>query len=119
MITMSDWLAGGSLLVAFLAFGLSVYAILTSTRLQRRQVRQMDREEDAWKKADVRVELTRDFTDSRLVISNVGQGAAHNVRLALDIKEGMASPLEQRNYDSALPISSLRTSASNKTIRPV
>ncbi len=69
MITMSDWLAGGSLLVAFLAFGLSVYAVVTSTRLQRRQMRQMAREEAARKKADVRVELTRDFTDSRLVMT--------------------------------------------------
>ena len=48
MITMSDWLAGGSLLVAFLAFGLSVYAVVTSTRLQRRQVRQMDRPVGGW-----------------------------------------------------------------------
>ncbi len=107
MITMSDWLAGGSLLVAVSAFGLSVYAVLTSTRRQRRQVRQMDREEAARQKADVRVELTRDFTDSRLVIRNVGQSVAHDVRLVLDIKEGMASPLEQRDYDSALPISTL------------
>ncbi len=104
-----DWLAARpfSDWAAALALLLSVYAVVTSTRLQRRQVRQMDREEAARQKADVRVELTRDFTDSRLVIRNVGQSVAHDVRLALDIKEGMASPLEQRDYDSALPISTL------------
>ena len=93
MVTVSDWLAGGALLVAVSAFGLSAYAVVTSTRLQRRQVRQMDREEAARQKADVRVELTTDFTGPHFLITNQGQGTAHNVTFSLDIDDGAASPL--------------------------
>ena len=109
MATMSDWMAGGSLLVALSALGLSVYAVVTSTRLQRRQVRQMDREEAVRQKADVRVELTRDFTNSRFVITNQGQGTAHDVTFSLDIDEGAASPLVPSDCSRKLPIPGLRS----------
>ena len=108
MVTMSDWLASGSLVVAVSAFGLSVYAVITSTRLQRRQVRQMDEEEAARRKADVRVELTRDFTNSRFNITNQGQGTAHDVRFSLDVDEGRASPLVPSDCSRKLPIPTLR-----------
>lgn len=109
MTTMSDWFAAGSLLVAVLAFGFSMYAVVTTTRLQRRQVFQMDREEDARQKADVRVELMRDFTDSRFLIMNQGQGTAYDVTFSLDIEKGKASPLVANDWKAKLPIPALRS----------
>ena len=49
----------------------------------------------------------RDFIGPHIMVSNMGQGAARDVRFTLDSKEGMESPLEQRDYDSALPIATL------------
>jgi len=116
---MSDWLAGGSLLVAVSALGLSVFAVLTSTRLQQRQVRQIDQQEAARQKADVRVELTTDFTGPHFLITNQGQGSAHDVTFSLDIDEGAASPLVPSDCSGKLPIPVLRSGAEVRLLAAV
>ena len=98
-----------SLIAAFVAFLLSAYAVYVTVRLQRRQMKQMDRDEVERQTADVRVTLERDFTGARFVIRNAGQGAAFDVKFSLDVEQGKKSPLVVGDYTEKLPIPALRS----------
>ena len=72
-------------------------------------MRLMAREEAARKKAEVRVELARDYIGPHFLIMNHGQGTAYDVTFSLDIEEGAASPLVASDYEAKLPIPTLRS----------
>lgn len=59
-------------------------------------------------KADVRVSLVGTGRDARFVISNVGEGTAHDVVFDIQQEENQGSPLVQGDYDKKLPIVVLR-----------
>ena len=98
-----------SSIVAVVAFLLSAYAVSITVRLQRRQMKQLDKDEVERQTADVRVTLERDFIGTRFVIRNAGQGAAFDVKFSLDVEQGKKSPLVEGDYTEKLPIPALRS----------
>lgn len=98
-----------SLIVAGVACLLSFYAIYVAVRIQRRQMKQMDREEVERRTADVRLTLERNFIGARFVIRNAGQGTAFDVKFSLDLEEDKTSPLVENDYTEKLPIAALQS----------
>ena len=57
--------------------------------------------------ADVRIDLIRDGSQHRFVITNWGQGPARNVTFDIALRPNQSSPFVHGNYDENIPIAAL------------
>jgi hypothetical protein len=116
-----------TLFIGLLAVVVSVVSLVGSRRLDERQERLREKQDeltelqlhllrreveeqtrrDVLPAADVRVTLERSLRGERFVIINWGYGAARNVDVTIQPREGRTSPLVEGDYDEKLPIPEL------------